>query len=68
MNKRYFSRPRGWWDEWPNEPRPQTTSMAVFEAERIPLRTGLVDVRGNDLYAMSENDPVGFVRFVEPDA
>ena len=34
----------------------------VFEPDRSPQRTGLLDAQGNELFAIDEMDQIGFIR------
>ena len=38
-------------------------ARTVFEPDPAPVRTGLLDARGNELFAVVEIGPIGFVRF-----
>ncbi len=62
---RYFIRPKSWWDSpdwWDNESaRPET--ITVMDAERSPVRTGLLDKDGNDIMKAPATSPVGFIHF-----
>lgn len=64
MARRYVSgiRIRSDFDEWDADAS-QSLARTVHEEERQPIRTGLLDHHGNDIYAMDEADPIGFVRF-----
>lgn len=61
--KRYLSRPKGWDDEWRNEPGPVPVSMTVFERDHRPSKSCLLDIAGNELWAEDRVDPIGFIRF-----
>lgn len=38
-------------------------ARTVYERDRSPIVTGLYDAAGNELFAVEEVDPIGFVRF-----
>ena len=63
--RRYVTRkPRAQWCEedieiWPHE----QVSVTVFEDERSPAPTGILDKRGNELMAVEDPNPCGFVAF-----
>ncbi|WP_290497653.1 hypothetical protein [Hyphomonas sp. UBA4494] len=38
-------------------------ARTVYERDTSPMPTGLYDGAGNELFAVEEIDPVGFVRF-----
>jgi hypothetical protein len=50
--------PRAWllWDDTPV----QQPSCTVWEAEREPVDTGLVDPSGIRLYRVEDREPIGF--------
>jgi hypothetical protein len=50
--------------EWTGEPQGSAT-MDVFERDRSPRPTGLVDAKGRELFAVDERGPVGFLRLDE---
>lgn len=60
MTRRYIVRPRGddWWEDRPMSPG---ASITVYEPEHKPRKTGLFDHLGNDLYAVDDAEPIGFV-------
>jgi hypothetical protein len=41
------------------------TEIAVIDREDTPQPTGLYDRHGNELYSVSNREPVGFVRLRE---
>lgn len=61
--KRYVIKPKDWEGEWYNEPGPQPLTITVWEKERGPQKTGLLDKQGNELFSVNDGEPVGFVRF-----
>lgn len=70
MTRRYIVRPRGWLDPSISDngmdaPAPSPT-VTVWERERGPQRTGLLDQFGNDLFAVDDMEPVGFVPASKP--
>ena len=40
-------------------------ARTVFEAERVPRDTGLLDWTGTKLFAVDEMDRIGFIRHLE---
>lgn len=60
MGKRYIT--QRWSDQWQGEVIDIGQAHTVFETERIPRRTGLLDASGNPLYAVDEMDQIGFIR------
>lgn len=36
-------------------------TMTVFEGEKTPRKTGLLDSSGNELVAITETKPIGFI-------
>lgn len=55
--KRYTTRSSDfpWWSP------PFLPHLTVFEPEPEPRPTGLVDHHGNEIVAIEERDPIGFV-------
>ena len=41
------------------------STTTVIEAEPTSIRTGLLDRSGNDIYAVDEMGPIGFVKLAE---
>lgn len=62
MSRRYTIRPAAsdYWDDVPMLP-----TLTVYEPDDRPRPTVLVDHHGNDLVAIEEREPIGFVRFRE---
>ena len=55
-SQRTRPKPRAeWWEDEPFLP-----SLSVYEPDESAHDTGLVDHRGNTLYAITERDPIGF--------
>ena len=57
---KYVSRPpRAYWDgeDW-TESAPQ--SVVVHEPDNPPRFTGLIDHHGNELFAVTQREPIGF--------
>ena len=55
---KYISRPRAW-DE--DEDAGRTLATQVHEpADALPVKTGLVDQHGHDIYRVPERNPIGF--------
>lgn len=62
MTTKYVTRPaRLCEDEWA-EPRPGRSEIMVHEPENEPIRTGLYDVHGGELWRIEEPEPIGYVR------
>lgn len=40
-------------------------SLTVFDQERSPQRTGLLDKYGNELLAVTDPNPIGFLAEIE---
>lgn len=60
MTRTYVTHPVVNWDDWwADEPR----TMTVVEEDNPPRRTGLLNARGQDLFAVEEREPVGFVKW-----
>jgi hypothetical protein len=65
MKRRYvtLSRPRMDEDEiWNTEIE---RNLTVYERERQPQETGLLDKHGTRLYAINDPEPIGFIHFKE---
>lgn len=56
---RYIARPKSAvvTSEWGE---PAWTADLVFQTDDEPQRTGLIDQHGNDLYRISDRQPIGF--------
>lgn len=50
--------------EWTSEPQGSAT-MEVFEQDRSPRQTGLLDKHGHEIFAVDDRQPVGFLRLDE---
>lgn len=62
MSKRYVSRPRALFQPALEDyPFNSLKTITVCEPEDAPQATGLLDVRGNKIFAVTEREPVGFV-------
>lgn len=62
--RRYIIKPRARYSEDLREECPDIgMAHTVFEPDPSPRPTGLFDVSGNELYAVDEMEPIGFVRF-----
>ena len=65
MLRRYRVQPRAWIDIGECfVDKPRIVDISVFEPDKSPQKTGLVDRRGNELFAIEERAPIGFVRFL----
>ncbi len=65
MARRYMTKPRmAPMPEWSGEgPDAESyLSRTVHERDNSPYPTSLFDARGNELYAVDEMEPIGFVR------
>jgi hypothetical protein len=58
---RYFTRPAGWFEYMPDitAGEAQTPAVTVF-GESAPIKTGLLDHEGHDIYRDAER--IGFLR------
>lgn len=58
MRRRYAVRQARacWWDEEPFRP-----NLTVYEPDDRPQPVGLVDHLGNEIVAVLDRDPIGFV-------
>ncbi len=64
MARRYMTKPRPRLDsDWYEADAVQSLARTVHEADNSPYPTGLFDASGNELYAVDEMEPIGFVRF-----
>ncbi len=63
--RRYFSRPHGWLDpafaDNSLEPAGSLPNITIFDRDHTPRKTGLLDHLGNDLFAVDDAEPIGFV-------
>jgi hypothetical protein len=64
--KRYIINPRlapmpDWSGDGPDAEN--YLSRTVHEPDPTPYPIGLLDAQGNELYAVNEMEPIGFVRF-----
>ena len=63
MSRRYFpARADSESDERWFERDAKPMGLTVFEPDNTPQDTGLLDAHGNRLMAVSELDPIGFIR------
>lgn len=59
---RYIARPRAaFYDEDQAHTFYRPETLVVFEPDDNSRKTGIVDVRGNPIYAVSEIGPIGFM-------
>lgn len=65
MTRRYFAstriKPRAEW----GEDVPMLQHLTVYEADREPVDTGLLDHAGTPLYAVEDGPQIGFVALKE---
>ena len=57
MRRYLVGRPKS--DEWLDD-EPSVTASQVVEPEDVPRATGVLDVRGNMIYAVDNRAPIGF--------
>lgn len=59
--------PRAWWDDLYQLDRTPVgcDRVQVLEAGSDPCPTGLLDAQGNELFRMTEKQPIGFWRLRE---
>ena len=50
-------------DDWYEADAADSLARTVHEQESTPQPTGIRDANGNELFAIDEREPVGFVRF-----
>ncbi len=60
--RRYCTKPRANRDDW-DANGTDFLARTVYELDPKPIPTGLLDARGNELYAVEEMAPIGFVKF-----
>lgn len=64
MMRRYVTMRRPRLAAMDNDPDAEDyLSRTVYEPDDAPQPTGLLDAQGNELYAINEMDPIGFIRF-----
>lgn len=63
MATRYVTKPAADAEFWDEANALDCLAREVYEADPAPRPTGVLDRSGNELYAINEREPVGFVRF-----
>jgi hypothetical protein len=65
MTARYIAKPRLWWDAGAalfDDAPADSRRVEVYEDERKPEPTGLLDAHGLPLYRVCSKEPIGFIK------
>jgi len=50
-------------DDWVNWGGTLLTNVTVHDRDEVPVKTGLVDAHGTDLYRLPQPRKIGFIHF-----